>query len=77
MASGPMVVSGYSSYTTAMFLLSVHSHYGLHTHQVTFMTPYTGGFSRFVTFTTAPIAPGWKESCRGRDRAEARALCRK
>ena len=45
-------------------LLSIHSRYGLHTRQVTFMTLYTGGFSRFVTFTTAPIATGWNESCR-------------
>lgn len=28
------------------------------------MTLYTGGFSRFVTSTTAPIATGWNESCR-------------
>ena len=45
-------------------LLSVYSHYGLHTRQVTDMTLYTGGFSRFVTSTTAPIATGWNESCR-------------
>src|SRR5208283_1734586 len=45
-------------------LLSVHSRYGLHTHQVTFMTLYTGGVRRFVTSTTAPIATGWNESCR-------------
>src|ERR1022692_3910413 len=42
-------------------LLSVHSRYGLHTRQVTFMTLYTGGSSRFVTSTTAPIATGWSE----------------
>ena len=28
------------------------------------MTFYTGGSSRFVTFTAAPIATGWSESCR-------------
>ena len=28
------------------------------------MTLYIGGFSRFVTSTTAPIATGWSESCR-------------
>jgi hypothetical protein len=28
------------------------------------MTLYTGGFSRFITSTTAPIATGWNESCR-------------
>ena len=27
-------------------------------------TPYTEGFSRFVTSTTAPIATGWSDSCR-------------
>jgi hypothetical protein len=47
-----------------MNLLGVYLHYGLHTRQVTDMTLYTGGFSRFVTSTTAPIATGWNESCR-------------
>ena len=47
-------------------LLSVYSHYGLHTRQVTDMTLYTGGFSRFVTSTTAPIATGWSDLA-GRD----------
>lgn len=28
------------------------------------MTLYTGGFSRFIASTTAPIATGWSESCR-------------
>jgi hypothetical protein len=28
------------------------------------MTHYTGGFSRFVTSTTAPIATGWNGNCR-------------
>ena len=28
------------------------------------MTLYTGGFSRFVASTAAPIATGWSESCR-------------
>jgi hypothetical protein len=45
-------------------LLSVHSCYGLYTRQVPFRTLYTGGFSRFVTSATAPIATGWSESCR-------------
>ena len=45
-------------------LLSVHSCYGLHGRQVTYMTFYTRGFNRFVTSTIAPIATGWSESCR-------------
>ena len=28
------------------------------------VTLYTGGFSRFVTSTTAPIATDWSDSCR-------------
>jgi len=28
------------------------------------VTPYTEGFGRFVTSTTAPIATGWSDSCR-------------
>lgn len=57
-------------------LLSVHSRYGLHTRQVTYMTLYTGGFSRLVAFTTAPIATGWNESCRaGFAPAERPCLC--
>ncbi len=36
-------------------------------------TLYTGGFSNFVTSITAPIATGWSDRCRGRDRTEARA----
>ena len=39
-------------------LLSVYSRYNLHAHQVAFATLSTGGFSRFVTFTTAPIVTG-------------------
>ncbi len=45
-------------------LLSVHSRYGLHVHQVPYRTLYTRGFSRFVTSTTAPVATGRSESCR-------------
>ncbi|MGH8138076.1 MAG: hypothetical protein ACREVV_07780, partial [Steroidobacteraceae bacterium] len=29
------------------------------------MTLYTGGFSRFIASTTAPIATGWSESLPG------------
>ena len=47
-------------------LLSVHSRYGLHTCQVTYMTLYIGGFSRFVASTAAPIATGWSDLA-GRD----------
>jgi len=39
-------------------------------------TLYTGGFSRFVASTTAPIATGWSESCRaGFAPAEKQHLC--
>ncbi len=60
----PEIMAGRLPHQGFRGLLSVHSRYGLHTHQVTFMTLYTGGFSRFVTSTTAPIATGWNESCR-------------
>src|ERR1022692_3836443 len=60
----PEIMAGRLPHHVFRGLLSVHSRYGLHTHQVTFMTLYTGGFSRFVTSTTAPIATGWNESCR-------------
>ena len=40
------------------------------------MTLYTGGFSRFVAFTAAPIATGWNESRRaGFAPAEKPCLC--
>ncbi len=45
-------------------LLSVHSHYGLHTRQVPYRTLYTKGFSRFVTSTSALVATGRSKSCR-------------
>ena len=39
-------------------------------------TLYTGGFSRFVASTTAPIATGWSDSCRtGFAPAERQRLC--
>src|ERR1035437_3664586 len=60
----PEIMAGRLPHHVFRGLLSVHARYGLHTRQVTFMTLYTGGFSRFVTFTTAPIATGWNESCR-------------
>jgi hypothetical protein len=42
------------------------------------MTLYTGGFSRFIASTTAPIATGWSEIA-GRDShpLEDRALARR
>ena len=41
-----------------------------------YMTICTGGFSRLVAFTTAPIATGWNESCRaGFAPAERPCLC--
>jgi hypothetical protein len=60
----PEIMAGRLPHCVFRGLLSVHSRYGLHTCQVTDMTLYTGGFSRFVTSTTAPIATGWNESCR-------------
>src|ERR1700723_1423638 len=43
-----------------------HSHdYGLHARRVACATLYTGGFSRFVASTTAPIATGWSEPVPG------------
>ena len=64
MSAFPEIVAGRLPHHVFRGLLGVHSRYGLHTRQVTFMTLYTGGFSRFVTSTTAPIATGWNESCR-------------
>jgi len=63
-AAFPDITAGRLPHHGFRGLLSVHSHYGLHIHQVTFMTIYTGGFSRFVTSTTAPIVTGWNETCR-------------
>jgi hypothetical protein len=48
-------------------LLSVHSRYGLHAHQVAFATLFTEGFSGFVTSTTASIVTGRNEPAPGRD----------
>jgi len=64
MAAFPDFWAGRLPHCVFRGLLSVHSRYGLHTCQVTYMTLYTGGFSRFVTSTTAPIATGWSDRCR-------------
>jgi hypothetical protein len=48
-------------------LLSVHSRYGLHAHQVVIATLCTGGFSGFVTSTAAPIVTGRNEPAPRRD----------
>jgi Prolyl oligopeptidase, N-terminal beta-propeller domain len=45
-------------------LLSVHTPYGLPARRSAKATLYTEGFSRFVTSATAPIATGWRDSCR-------------
>ena len=66
MAAFPDFWAGRLPHCVFRGLLSVHSRYGLHTCQVTYMTLYTGGFSRFVTSTTAPIATGWSDLA-GRD----------
>jgi hypothetical protein len=47
-------------------LLSVQSHYDLQTHQSPYATLYTGGFSGFVAFTSAPIATEWSDPVPGR-----------
>src|ERR1700675_4248408 len=48
-------------------LLSVHSRYGLHAHQVAFATLFIEGFSGFVISTTASIVTGQNEPVPGRD----------
>ena len=63
-AAFPVVVAGRLPHRTFRGLLGVHSRYGLHTRQITFMTLYIGGFRRFVASAPAPIATGWSESCR-------------
>ena len=66
MAAFPDFWAGRLPHCVFRGLLSVHSRYGLHTRQVTYMTLYTGGFSRFVTSAAAPIATGWSDLA-GRD----------
>ena len=39
--------------------------YGLHARRSPKVTLYTGGFSSFVTSTTAPIATGWSDQLPG------------
>ena len=63
-AAFPVVVAGRLPHRTFRGLLGVHSRYGLHTRQITFMTLYIGGFRRFVASAPAPIATDWSESCR-------------
>ena len=60
----PEIMAGRLPHHVFRGLLGVRSRYGLHTRQVTFMTLYTEGSSRFVASTAAPIATGWNESCR-------------
>ena len=66
MAAFPDFWAGRLPHCVFRGLLSVHSRYGLHTCQVTYMTLYTGGFSRFVASAAAPIATGWSDLA-GRD----------
>ena len=63
-AAFPVFSAGRLPYHHFRGLLSVHSYYGLHVRQVPIRTLYTGGFSRFVTSTTAPVATGRNESYR-------------
>lgn len=75
-AAFPEISAGRLPHRVFRGLLSVHSRYGLHTRQVTYMTLYIGGFNRFVASTAAPIASGWSESCRaGFAPAEKPCLC--
>ncbi len=60
----PEILAGRLPHCVFRGLLSVHSRYGLHARQVTYMTLYIESFSRFVASTTAPIATGWSASCR-------------
>src|SRR5260370_32770675 len=66
MAAFPDLGAGRLPHCVFRGLLSVHSSYGLHTCQVTYMTLYTGGFSRFVASAAAPIATGGSDLA-GRD----------
>jgi hypothetical protein len=66
MAAFPDFWAGRLPHCVFRGLLSVHSRYGLHICQVTDMTLYTGGFSRFVASAAAPIATGWSDLA-GRD----------
>lgn len=45
-------------------LLSVHLRYGLHARPNRFTICYARGFRRFVTSSSAPVATGWRDSCR-------------
>src|SRR6202011_2164604 len=64
MAAFPDFWAGRLPHCVFRGLLSVYSRYGLHTCQVTYMTLYTGGFSRFVASAAVPIATGWSDTCR-------------
>jgi hypothetical protein len=64
MTAFPETLAGRLLHWAFRGLLSVHSRYGLRIRQVTYMTLYTEGFSRFVTSTTAPVTTGWSNSCR-------------
>src|SRR5262249_29149476 len=46
-------------------LLGVHVSYGLPARGVAVATLSIGGFGSVVASTTAPIATGWSDSCRG------------
>jgi len=65
MAAFPEIQAGRLPYHPFRGLLAVHSRYDLLGRQVPCRTPHTEGLSRFVTSTTAPIAAGWTDSCRG------------
>ena len=60
-AAFPVSESGRHPHQLFRGLLSVHSRYGLHVRQVPYRTFYTRGFSRFVAYTTAPVASGRSE----------------
>lgn len=64
LAAFPDFLAGRLPYCVFRGLLSVHCTLRPAYSPSHLMTLYTGGFSRFVTSTTAPIATGWSESCR-------------
>ncbi len=65
MAAFPNLQVGRLPHYTFRGLPSVHSRYGLHDRRSPIATLYTGGFSSFVTSTTAPITTGWSDKLPG------------
>jgi len=66
-AAFPVIQAGRPLHYPFRGLLSVHSRYGLHAHQVAIATLFTEGSSGFVTPTTASVVTGRNEPAPGRD----------